>query len=267
MDRGDHRWGTGISLLALGPEAPSLGKAIEGARPHRPAHREVRNGLVFLMTAHFAKVPPRAARDPRLRAADHRVLIAISSHVNGEGRAYPSYACIASETGIARDNVPRSITRLEKFGYLRRQRHKRGPGLWDRSSYEIILKDSTTARGNGSAPPNGAFDDPEKSATGLNGSDAPTDHFEIFWRAYPTRDPHPNPKKPAAQKFAAALKRGIDPAVIIAGAQRYADYVARENKDPRYVKQAVTWLGQEEWNEAYRPAAKTRPSRARVGAI
>jgi hypothetical protein len=220
------------------------------------------------MIAHFAKVPPRAARDPRLRAADHRMLIAISSHANGEGRAYPSYACIASETGIARDNVPRSITRLEEFGYLRRQRNKRGPGIWDRSSYEIIFQDSTTApSGNGSVPLNGALDDSATPASSMNGHDTPTDHLEIFWRAYPTRAPHPNPKKPAAQKFVAALKRGIDPAVIIAGAQRYADYVAREHRDPRYVKQAVTWLSQEEWTEAYKPAANTRPSRARVGAI
>lgn len=213
------------------------------------------------MIDRFAKVPPRAACDPRLRAADHRVLIAICSHANAGGRAYPSYACIASETGIARDNVPRSITRLEEFGYLQRQRHKRGPGLWDRSSYEIIFEDSKAAPSG-----NGGVDLPATPVPSINGHDVSAEHFEFFWLAYPSRDPHPNPKKPAAQKFAAALKRGIDPAVIIAGAQRYADYIARENKDPRYVKQAMTWLNQELWNEAYKPA-KVRPSRARVGAI
>jgi hypothetical protein len=104
------------------------------------------------MTIYFAKVPLRAARDPRLRAADHRVLIAICCHANADGLAYPSLACIAAETGIARDNVPRSIARLEEFGYLRHQRHKRGPGLWDRSSYEIIY-DSPAGAGatNGGA--------------------------------------------------------------------------------------------------------------------
>jgi hypothetical protein len=219
------------------------------------------------MTAHFAKVPLRAARDPALRGADHRVLIAICSHVNSGGLAYPSYACLAAETGITRDNVPRSITQLEKLGYLRRHRHKRGPGRWDRSSYEIIFKDSNTASfGNGSVPPNGPLGDPAAPPPSANGHDFSTEHFELFWRAYPSRDPHPNPKKPAAARFAAALKRGIDPAVIIAGVKRYDDYVARENKDPRYVKQAVSWLSQEQWTEAYKPA-KARRQTGRVGAI
>lgn len=98
----------------------------------------------------FACIPVRVARDPRLRAADHRVLIAVASHADSDGRAHPSLACIATETGIARDNVPRSIARLEEFGYLRHQRHKRGPGLWDRSSYQIIFED---AKAQQSPPP------------------------------------------------------------------------------------------------------------------
>jgi hypothetical protein len=161
--------------------------------------------------------------------------------------------------------VPRSITRLEEFGYLRRQRRKRGPGLWDRSSYEIVLGGSKPAPSrNGGTPPNSKLDDSATPST--NGHDAPSEHFELFWRAYPSREPHPNPKKPAAHKFAAALKRGTDPAVIIAGAQRYADYIALDKTDPRFIKQAVTWLNQELWSEAYKPPTG-KLLRMRVGAI
>jgi hypothetical protein len=52
---------------------------MEGAR------REVRKRRIFIMTTHFAKVPSRAAADPRLRAADFRVLVAVCSHANGDG--------------------------------------------------------------------------------------------------------------------------------------------------------------------------------------
>lgn len=51
------------------------------------------------------------------------------------------------------------------------------------------------------------------------------------------------------------LKRGIEAAVIIAGAKRYADYVRIERIDPRFVKQAVTWLNQESWTENHEAAA------------
>jgi|SRR5215469_13818577 len=224
------------------------------------------------MTEHFAKVPPRVAADFTLGAQDLRVLIAICSHANGGGRAYPSLARIASLTGIARHNVCRSIGRIEKAGYLRRQRRQCGNGVWDRSTYEIIFNCPTAPA---QIAEREALNGAERSARvmtliAVNDRETPRGtgdaHFELFWRAYPSRGSHPNPKKPAALKFAAALKRGVDPSIIIAGAKQYADYVELENIDPRYVKQAVTWLNQEQWNEAYK-APKVRPTRARVGAI
>ena len=87
----------------------------------------------------------------------------------------------------------------------------------------------------------------------------PTRQFEIFWRAYPSRQPHSNPKKPARAKFEAAVKRGVAAAGIIRGAERYAAYVEREHTDPRYVSQALTWLNQERWVED-QEAAVTEPT-------
>ncbi len=72
---------------------------------------------------------------------------------------------------------------------------------------------------------------------------------EVFWKTFPTRRDHSNPKKPARAKFDAALKRGVGAAVIIRGAQNYAAYVEREGTDPKYVAQAVTWLNQDRWTQ------------------
>ncbi len=47
----------------------------------------------------------------------------------------------------------------------------------------------------------------------------------------------------------AAVKRGIDAGDIIRGAENYATYVAREVTDPRFIAQAVTWLGQDRWGD------------------
>lgn len=78
----------------------------------------------------------------------------------------------------------------------------------------------------------------------------PVELFETqFWKAYPQRA-GANPKKPARDKFVALVKRGVDPAEIIAGARAYAS-------DPEtkigtgYVATAVVWLNQERWKDAY----------------
>ena len=70
---------------------------------------------------------------------------------------------------------------------------------------------------------------------------------------YPSRHPHSNPKKPARQKFDAAVKRGVPAADIFRGAFNYAKYVEQEKKDPEHVAQAITFLSQERWAEYQEP--------------
>lgn len=79
-----------------------------------------------------------------------------------------------------------------------------------------------------------------------------TDPFETFWRAYPSRAPHSNPKKPAREKFERAVRRGADPTALVRGAEVYAEMVRRQRVDPQYVAQAKTWLSQERWTEQLR---------------
>ncbi len=87
----------------------------------------------------------------------------------------------------------------------------------------------------------------------------PTRQFEIFWRTYPSRRPHSNPKKPACAKFEMAVKRGVGAADIIRGAENYAAYVEREGTDPKFVAQAQYLLNQELWTQ-YQEAAVTEPT-------
>lgn len=77
------------------------------------------------------------------------------------------------------------------------------------------------------------------------------DGFDEFWECFPSRSPHQNPKKPARQKFGAAVKRGVNPQDIIDGAKRYAAYVEAEGTDPKFIAQAVTWLNQERWQDVF----------------
>lgn len=73
--------------------------------------------------------------------------------------------------------------------------------------------------------------------------------FNEFWQSYPDRKPT-NPKAPARKKFEAAMKRGIDPDQIIAGARAYAMSVG-DKAGTEFVAHATTWLNQERWADTY----------------
>jgi hypothetical protein len=101
----------------------------------------------------FARIPAQAASIPSLGACDLRVLIAIALHADGQGRAYPSLARIASRACMARQNVSRSIARLEKVGLLRHERRKGETGVWAHSFYEIIFEDAGASPEAEQSPP------------------------------------------------------------------------------------------------------------------
>jgi biotin operon repressor len=86
--------------------------------------------------------------------------------------------------------------------------------------------------------------------------------FETFWRIYPHRGAFSDPKKPAREKFDAAVKRGVDPAAIIAGAEKYRAHIEQHGTEARFVAQAKTWLNEERWAQVYEFEA---PPRMRVG--
>ena len=81
--------------------------------------------------------------------------------------------------------------------------------------------------------------------------------FEDFWKAYPRRQ-GANPKAPARKLYAEALKAGVDPAAIAAGAQRCAEQ-DRDKIGTPFIPQAATWLREKRWEDY---AANTQSSAA-----
>lgn len=65
--------------------------------------------------------------------------------------------------------------------------------------------------------------------------------FLDAWAAYPKR---PNNSRADAWKaWQARVGEGADEAAMLAGAQAYAAYCAREGTEPRFIKQAATFFG------------------------
>jgi len=232
----------------------------------------------------FARISERAIRCRDLSAVDWRVLACIALHADVTGRAYPSMATIAEITGIRRQDVPRVIRRLEHLIGLRRER---GIGRGNRNVYvlrpEKPAANVRTAAGNSAANVRTAADrNVRTEATEMSAHrrrehtkeqtnkhicpdlDESADWFETFWRYYPSRKPHDNPKKPARLKFEAAVKRGVDPTMIVRGAENFAVYAAAHISGPRFIKTAEVWLNKECWSDYQQPP---EPEPLRAGMI
>jgi hypothetical protein len=207
------------------------------------------------------------------------------------GRCNPSIARLAEETGLAERSVKRALGELRESRWWRiRRGGEKGPG--DTNNYapqlekgDMGVTHSDPERVTWASPIRGLekgdkvgtkrvtpvspkpVKNQEKTLSrsisstprvSRNGSE--DDPFETFWRTYPSRGEHANPKAPARKKFAAATKSGADPADIVRAARGYRARIRATGTDPRFVAQAVTWLSQERWTDpAVAPAEPPWP--------
>ena len=88
----------------------------------------------------YAAVPAQAMQDSRLKASDFRVLSAISWRADAAGVAWPSQQDIAKITGLSRPTVGLCVSRLARYGYLKRAPMTRRGGRWPSSSYLLVRK-------------------------------------------------------------------------------------------------------------------------------
>lgn len=237
----------------------------------------------------FAMVPARAVDDSRLGRAAFFVLAVLATYGDRDGWCWPSLATLAKRIGVSRQAISRQIIELERLGYIETQHQTHASGGTATNAYRIMHDadlDADDDRNSGDensaegGQPDVAPGQHDVAGVSTSEVDPPStsevdpiilnkpkeqsyvssvvDHqFEQFWRSYPTRKPHQNPKKPARQKFDAALKRGVRFADIQRGVENFARYVEQEHTDPKFVPQAKTWLGQERWQgcqEAPEPA-------------
>jgi hypothetical protein len=152
--------------------------------------------------------------------------------------------------------------RGKRRGVKRSQFHEKGKLLrrWRRE--EIRWRREKKERPPKGPPRGGAAGGGSKPKAKGRSSPAVDEAFERFWAAYPKRD-MANPRKPAAEKFAVAVKNGVDPEDIIAGAQAYARQLQAAGKiGTSYVAQAVTWLNQMRWADELGAASGSNGPRA-----
>ena len=171
---------------------------------------------------------------------------------------------LAKEFDWTRKKVRGVISRLEATEIITRKRAQHGDQrspvitICNYSHYQDV-KETPNQGGDQAGPKAGPPKKEGKEVKEDNTVDSTARQFEEFWRTYPSRRPHSNPKKTARTKFETAVKRGVAAADIIHAAENYAAYVEREGTDPKFVAQAQTWLNQERWAQ-YQEAAGTEPT-------
>ncbi len=236
----------------------------------RPPDKPQRSGR-------FSIIPARAIDDPRLGKAALVVLCALGTYSNRDGWCWPSTKTLCQRLRLTRRPVTENIRQLQELEYIEIQARFNEKGQQQSNKYRVLHDADLPADlwdkgGAGeqhpgmlvSSTPGGAGEQhPErtkKERTKKHTVDSsPAGGFEEFWRAYPSRKPHPNPKAPAKKKYEGAINRGVPPADIIRGANNFALYVEHERLNPKYVVQAQTWLSQERWSE-HQEAAVTEPT-------
>lgn len=205
------------------------------------------------------------------------ILIALADYAGAKDSpwvgACPSHKTIAEAAQVTTRTVRRCLGDLERRGLIKRGdqsvtdkfRPDRRPVVWDLNGHlkratggQDVRPDTVSARTNGASRGDTAMSydpsliDPSlKGASDAPSSDAPKRNdypadFEEFWKHYPSRGKHPNPKKPAFSKWKTAIKTA-DADTLIAAVKAYA---ASELPDDRQmIPQASTWLHQERWTE------------------
>ena len=210
-------------------------------------------------------IPAAAVFDHRLSHADVRVLAALGAHADKQGRCWPAVPTLAQKIGLSERHVHRCLQALSKCGVVEIEKRPGRSSIYRIpmtrvSGVEGVTHDmGVRGPGHGCQGTHGmgvTQKDTKKDTKKDTVAFLPTQRFEIFWRTYPSRRPHSNPKKPARAKFETAVKRGVAAADIIRGAEHYAAYVDREGTNPKYVAQAKTWLNEERWAQ-YQEAVVT----------
>ncbi|MHB1357697.1 MAG: helix-turn-helix domain-containing protein [Anaerolineae bacterium] len=88
------------------------------------------------LSVHFREKQLRQLKGPVLA-----VFVCIALHINEEGRAWPSAALIAKETGYNEDTVFTCLKSLEFMGYLSRvQMSDKGTGRFGSNVYQLFPK-------------------------------------------------------------------------------------------------------------------------------
>ena len=189
------------------------------------------------------------------------VLFALIYHANRKtGEAFPSWELLASETGLSRSSISRSLGRMVKAGLVTKRRR---PG-WQSAVYRVMVPQRTScdvAEIQGEC----RTDTSEVSQGHSNKSmeqKQPTEAltmFEEFWAAYPGNCPHKVDKDQCRRRYAELLSEASDRALfhqtVIEGLGRWRRSEMWQKENGRFIRAPLNWLERRSWEDEPMPKA------------
>lgn len=182
------------------------------------------------------------------------VLLSIASYCNDAGECYPSQATLAKDSCMTDRSVRNAIAWLVEHGYLEVQPRPNTSNLYiitsmkeddmdheEKFSYE---EGNITKLDISKKTKSNLTSSPEKFSA------SPT--FELFWSIYPKKR-----DKGHARLAFRKHSKVTDPAIIIAGAQKYAAFVRDTGVEFQFIPYASTWLNGERWDDDLESETKT----------
>ncbi|MDN7743061.1 helix-turn-helix domain-containing protein [Burkholderia multivorans] len=225
----------------------------------------------------FIVLPSRILEDGRLSSMTHlRVLMALCSHTDKHGWAWPSRKTLAEKVGVSTARVSQCIGDLRDWGYIEvyaQARDSDGGQTSNRYRVMFDIGEPEPMSGTEEAPVSGAYppvsvtnapvnpmglpprkshgiypkkvpmNDSLKRIHSAGASEGADDAFDEAWSAYPKRAGG-NSKRDALKAWNARIAAGERPDEMIAGTKRYAAFCAATGKvGTEFVKLAATFFG------------------------
>lgn len=197
------------------------------------------------------------------------VLLCLASHMNDKRQAWPSYGCIAQETGLSRRHVIRAMAELTANGWIKTE--PRGERTANRYTVKTELVHMNGSQGLVTksndlvtpchqpsdkmspdlvTPCHPEVDTIEEDTTEVDTkkNTYPPD-FEAFWQVYPRKEA----KRTALRAWNTKLKEKVTPEAMTTGAKHYGEYCKAVHRDYEKIKHPATFIGPdrhyEEWQE------------------
>jgi hypothetical protein len=213
------------------------------------------------------------------------LLVALANHANRSGECTVSQAELARESSQSTRSVQIHTDALEAAGLVKVMNEYRQNKSQKSNRYQLLTggqceesshcntqdlriegeqyeesSDSLAEQCEESAPLVPTVLEPKRKLLPPNpptGGETEGDRFEEAWGLYPKRAGG-NPKMDARKAWGARLREGIEPAELVEGVLRYAEYVRAAGKEgTEFVMQAVRFFGpSERWREEYLVPAK-----------
>jgi phage replication O-like protein O len=204
---------------------------------------------------------------PAIKNASLRVLLAVARKTYGYQKSADdiSLTQLQKLTGLSRQGVVNGIGGLGNL--LGIENGDDGMNRYrlnvDLSSGELVnlfdqSKKLTSQKHRQEGSQRSRHTKPNKNKTNIDQPSPPNsetqrdDGFELAWTLYPKRAGG-NSKKAAQAKWKARTRAGVAPDEILAGVERYANYVRATGKEgTEYVLQAATFFGpNDHWKEEW----------------